>query len=120
VVHLARRREQGPVTALDLAEAAEVPANYMGKILHELARRGVLKSARGKRGGFELAVDPDELPLLAIASPFDNLGEGRRCLLGRAECSDRDPCSAHARWGKVADQIDTFFQTTTVADVLEQ
>ena len=119
-MHLARCHAQGPVTATDLAQAAEVPANYMGKILHELARHGVLKSIRGKRGGFELAVTPSELPLLAVVSPFDNLGADRKCLLGRAVCSDRDPCSTHAHWGEMADRIDSFFVSTTVADVLEQ
>lgn len=119
-MHLARCGRQGPVTAVELAGEAEAPANYMGKILHELVRRGVLKSVRGKRGGFELAVPPSELSLLTVVSPFHNLGEDRKCLLGRAVCSDRDPCAAHARWGEVADRIDNFFASTTVADVLEQ
>jgi Rrf2 family protein len=91
----------------------------MGKILHELARSGVLKSARGKRGGFELAVSPHKLPLLSVVAPFDNLGADRKCLLGRTECSDSDPCAAHERWGDVSQRIDEFFRVTTVADVLE-
>ena len=119
VVHLAGSGAKGPVTALQLAQAADVPANYMGKILHELARSGVLKSARGKRGGFELAVSPHELPLLAVVAPFDHMGEDRRCLLGRPQCSDSDPCATHERWGEVSRKIHDFFRTTTVADVLK-
>ena len=119
VVHLARHGDGGPVTASELAEAAEVPQNYMGKILHELVRSGILTSVRGKRGGFQLAVASEALPLIRVVSSFDRLGTGRRCLLGRPECSDADPCAAHGRWSDVAESIDEFFQVTTVADVLQ-
>ncbi len=118
VVYLAGCGTDGPVRAAELARAVEVPANYMGKILRELARAGILKSARGKRGGFQLAVAADQLPLLSVVSQFDRLGEARKCLLGRTKCSDRDPCSTHEQWGKVAELIDEFFRDTTVADVM--
>lgn len=119
VVHLARQGDAGPVTASELADAAEVPQNYMGKILNELVRSGILKSARGKGGGFELATAPGEIRLIAIVSPFHKLGADRMCLLGRTVCSDSDPCAAHERWSDVAQRIDRFFQDTSVADVLD-
>jgi Rrf2 family protein len=102
-----------------LAAAADVPPNYMGKILHALVRSGILRSVRGKHGGFELAMPADQLSLRDIVSQFDDMGEGRRCLLGRAQCSDLDPCPTHERWGEVAQRIDEFFRTTTVADLMD-
>jgi Rrf2 family protein len=119
VVYIAQHAVDGPVPAKELAEAVDVPQNYMGKILHELARAGILKSARGKRGGFVLGVPASKLTLLKVASRFDNLGRGRRCLLGRPECRDRNPCPAHHRWREIADQIATFFRETTVADLVD-
>ena len=41
------------------------------------------------------------------------------CLLGRATCSDRHPCPAHARWKAVAESTAVFFSRTTVAELLE-
>jgi Rrf2 family protein len=117
VVYLAGCGAETPVRAVELARAVDVPANYMGKILHELARAGILKSARGKRGGFQLAAAADQLPLLSVVAQFDKLGEERKCLMGRAKCSDHDPCATHERWGQVAERIDEFFRNTTVADV---
>ena len=102
-----------------MAEAADVPPNYMGKILHTLVRSGILRSVRGKHGGFELALPPEQLSLRDIVSRFDDIGEGRQCLLGRAECSDRDPCPTHERWGEVSQRINEFFSVTTVADLME-
>jgi Rrf2 family protein len=118
VVHLARYGTEGPVQATDLAKATEVPENYLRKVLHELVRSRVLRSTRGKRGGFQLAVPADRLTLLAIVGRFDGITERRRCLLGRAECSDANPCPMHHRWKSTAERIARFFGSTTVADVV--
>jgi Rrf2 family protein len=119
VVYLARERDPGKhLRANDLAEAIDVPKNYLSKILHELSRAGVLWSTRGKGGGFRLAVPPEELSLLSIVSLFDQIGERRRCLLGRPECSDSDPCPVHGQWKSTAEQIAAFFRDTTVSDVI--
>lgn len=118
VVHLARQPAGQPQRADDLAEAIDVPRNYLGKILHELVRGGVLRSSRGKRGGFQLAVAPDQLPLLQVVALFDRLDGQRRCLLGRPECSDRAPCPMHHRWKATSEQIARFFKETTIGDVL--
>ena len=104
--------------AAPLARAVDVPRNYLGKILHELVRAGILKSTRGKGGGFELAVPPEELTLLKVATQFDRVG-GRRCLLGRPECSEDNPCPVHDRWRTAAVEIEKFFDETTVADLLD-
>jgi Rrf2 family protein len=108
------------VRASDLAGAVDVPRNYLGKILHDLVRAGILKSTRGKHGGFQLAVPAHQLPLIRVVGLFDEIGrEQRRCLLGRPECSDGDPCPVHSRWKECADQVQRFFGETTVGDVLD-
>jgi Rrf2 family protein len=119
VVYLAGCGDGSPVNAADLAEAAEVPPNYMGKILNQLVRAGILRSVRGKKGGFELAVPAEKISLYKVASHFDDLGLEDKCLFGRLECSDQSPCPAHERWGIVAAQILEFFNSTTIADVIE-
>ncbi len=118
VVHIARTPGERPITAKELSRAVGVPRNYLGKVLHELVRAGVLRSTRGKLGGFRLALPPGELSLVQIVSLFDPIGERRRCLLGRPECSEVNPCPMHHRWKEVAEQISRFFSETTLADVL--
>jgi Rrf2 family protein len=118
IIYLAQHGQNGRVAAAEVSEALEIPANYLGKILHELARAGVLDSCRGKRGGFALAIPPEQLSLLRVVSLFDRVGEEPRCLLGRDECSDKSPCAAHQRWKGVSQQVTSFFQDTTVADLL--
>ena len=111
-------RDGEPASVDDIAERVGVPRNYLSKTLHRLARAGVLASARGKGGGFRLAVDPDRLALLRVIEPFDAMTGDRRCLLGRPQCSDRHPCPAHHQWRVVSEQVSTFFRERTVGDLV--
>ena len=45
-----------PMRASTIAAATGAAGNYLSKILHSLARAGVLSSERGPRGGFRLAL----------------------------------------------------------------
>lgn len=108
-----------PASVEDLARQLGVPRNYLSKTLHRLAQAGVLVSARGKGGGFRLAVEPGRLTLARVVEPFDQLTGERRCLLGRPECSDGNPCPAHQQWRSVSDRVSTFFRERTVADLVK-
>lgn len=117
VVYVAAEGRDTPVRVGPIAAALGVPQNYLSKTLHQLVRAGVLRSVRGPRGGFRLAVPPERLTLARVAAPFDDVGD-RHCLLGRPECGDRSPCAVHARWAAVSESLQTFFRATTVADVM--
>jgi Rrf2 family protein len=118
-VCLARRYGTGPARAKDIARDTGVPANYMSKILHQLARAGVVVSERGRAGGFRLAAPPGEFLLATVVSPFEPQVERTRCLLGRPECSDVNPCGAHERWKVIKEATLDFLNGTTLADVIE-
>lgn len=116
VLYVAEHGAREPVRVDAIAEALNVPRNYLSKTLHALARAGVLRSGRGPRGGFQLASDPASLSLAMVAAPFDDLAS-RQCLFGRAACNWRNPCSAHPRWEAVSNALQDFFRTTTIADL---
>lgn len=116
VLHLAAASEGEQVQGETIARALGVPRNYLSKVLHALAREGILSSVRGPHGGFALARDPQELTLAEVLAPFDPVED--RCLLIRRKCSDANPCLAHHQWKEVALQIRTFFRGTTIADLI--
>lgn len=103
-----------------VAESLGVPRNYLSKILHQLAKRGVLVSSRGVQGGFRLAQPVDEVRLAEIIEQFDPIAPTRTCILGRKECSDSHPCPAHNRWKGISQEVRTFFHKTTVGDLLRE
>ena len=112
-IHLASREADPRFVRVDeIAAATRVPRNYLSKTLHVMAREGVLVSARGAQGGFRLARPAAETTVLAVVGLFDDVGRGRRCILGRPQCSDTRPCPAHDRWRPVAERIRDFFGET--------
>jgi Rrf2 family iron-sulfur cluster assembly transcriptional regulator len=118
-IFLAERGGDAVVPVGEIAEALDVPRNYLSKILNQLVRGGVLASVRGPRGGFRLAEGALELPLARILAPVDPVGD-RRCLLGRPECTDADPCPLHARWRELAEGIDELLEGTSLGALAQR
>lgn len=118
VLYLADRARDESASVDEIAERLGVPRNYLSKILHRLAQEGILASTRGKGGGFRLARNPDRLTLLQVVGPIDGMSGERRCLLGRPQCSDRNPCPAHHQWKAVSDRVSEFFRDRTVGELV--
>jgi Rrf2 family protein len=118
VLYLADHEGDAPASVEDIAERLGVPRNYLSKILYRLAQEGVLASTRGKGGGFRLARKPDRLTLLEVVGPIDGMSAERRCLLGRPQCSDRNPCPVHHQWKEVSDRVSAFFRDRTVGELV--
>ena len=118
VLCIAGSADDGPVRVDEIAAVLGTPRNYLSKTLHALVRAGVLTSARGPRGGFQLAHRPDRLTLARVVAPFEPVVE-RRCLVGRATCGDAHPCAAHRHWAAIAASVEEFFNQTTIATLLD-
>ena len=119
VLFIARQSDHGPVRANELAKVLGVPANYLSKILHTLARAGLLTSGRGPRGGFQLAKPAEEAFLADVLEALDPSLLRSDCLLGNPACTDEDPCAVHHQWKDLRDPICEFFRKTTVASVMQ-
>jgi Rrf2 family protein len=117
VALIASRDRDVPSHAKELAAALGVPANYLSKILHQLASAGVLVSRRGRQGGFLLAGPAARMRLARVVAPFEDLTQYRACLLGRPTCSARGACAAHHEWKPIASAVLRFLQQTSVAQL---
>lgn len=120
MIYLGEREGRGPVRVDEVAEALDVPRNYLSKILHALVKRGILGSLRGPRGGFYVARDPGAITLLELVEPFDDIEARRTCLLGKKECSDGNPCAVHAQWKATATEVARFYRETTLRSAVEE
>ncbi len=101
----------------DIAEAEDMPPSFASKILGDLVKAGVLRSARGPYGGYGLAVDPAVLTLLRIREIFDGTDDLDRCAAGLARCSDTAPCPLHDEFKPIRDSIRRYLRQTTLADM---
>lgn len=101
----------------DLAQAADVPANYLSKVLLALRNAGLLTTARGSGGGYRLLKNPEAIRLVDVVGIFDAPQTKPTCLLGKGICSDDDSCSAHSVWPDVHCAYLQFLESTTLADI---
>jgi Rrf2 family protein len=105
------------ILARDLAAAIDAPLPYLSKILHGLTGAGIVEAKRGYRGGFRLIRQADQLTVGEIVIAVEGPGFLEGCLLGKAECSDRRACPAHAFWSLERERIRSQLQRMTLADV---
>lgn len=107
----------GPSQVRDIAESAKVPAAYLSKIIHQLARKGLVTTRRGVGGGVVLELDPKELTLYDIAEALDDPILTPKCMLGVEECSDARACPAHGFWKAHREREIDFLHQTTIEDI---
>lgn len=119
VLYIAHQNGGSRVRVDVLADALDLPRNYLSKTLNQLSKEGVLESHRGPSGGFRLARPAEELTLAKVVHPFDPDTGRLTCLLGRSHCDDAHPCPAHARWVPLGERLARFFRETTVAQLLQ-
>lgn len=103
--------------AAQIAAEVGAPRNYLGKLLKQLAERGLLVSQKGFGGGFRLAKPADKITLYDIVEPLDRVSKWNGCFLGRSKCSDKTPCAVHHRWSSIRDHYLNFLKQTTVAEI---
>lgn len=119
VLYLARHRAKGLVAASEIARALGAPKNYLSKTLRRLVQRGLLRSARGPKGGFELLVHPASLPASRVLEAVgESVQSSPTCLLGDHPCDPSDPCEVHVRWITLVEQVLRPMEETSVADLL--
>jgi Rrf2 family protein len=118
LAQLARSQNQQAMLGKDLATVAEIPPNYLAKILLSLKNAGLLGTARGSRGGYWLVRPPETIKLIEIVQLFDQVQTPQPCVIGeRDQCSDENPCLAHERWRKIRNDYMEFLEMTTIADL---
>jgi len=105
----------------DLAEKADIPPNYLAKILLMLKNAGLLGTARGSRGGYWLVRPPESIRLIEIVQLFDQTATPQPCVLGYLEpCATDELCSAHKRWNAIRAAYLDFLEATTIADLARE
>lgn len=106
-----------PLLVKEIAEACDIPAPYLAKIINSLRRVGLVQTQRGIGGGVTLARKPAEISLYMVAELLADPICNRRCMLGVAQCSDERACPAHKFWTEHRDVTIAFLKNTTIADM---
>lgn len=63
-------REEAIVSVDELVKALKMPRPFLRKILQLLNKKGIVRSLKGKGGGFSLAAGPERISLLDVIEAF--------------------------------------------------
>lgn len=101
----------------EIAQSESIPSAFLSKVLLSLCHGHVLRSRKGLRCGYELAVPAEQISLLTVVRAVD--GEPfQECLLEDRQCSSTYPCELHASWVVVREQLLEYFGKLTAADLV--
>lgn len=115
IVRMACSEETAPTTA-QLAEAAQIPKDYLAKVLRSLARAGLVQSQRGPTGGHRLARSPSDTTVLEVINAVDLIQRIERCPLGISDHASL--CPLHQRLDAAIAMVEKAFADTTIAELL--
>ncbi|HEY3323409.1 MAG TPA: Rrf2 family transcriptional regulator [Planctomycetota bacterium] len=104
-------------TTQEVAEATQVPAGYLSKVLQSLHRGGLVSSQRGLGGGFSLTKPASEITVYEIVQAVDPIQRIRSCPLkleAHAECL----CHLHQRLDDAIAHVEKSFRETNVGELI--
>jgi Rrf2 family protein len=119
VLYLAKNSE-GLVSVDKIAQAMHIPRTFLAKLLQRLVKNRILLSSRGVNGGFQLAVKPSELTLLAILEAIQGPSGINICAVDSDKCSLSGDCFIHPIWVDIRKQIDKRLARETIAKILSK
>lgn len=101
----------------EISESEHIPRPSIPKVLLSLRRARLVRSLRGIRGGYSLAVPPEQISVLAIMRCVDGVPLND-CLLEDRPCSSPQKCALHPCWSAMREQLLDYLECTTLADLV--
>jgi Rrf2 family protein len=122
LLRIARQGRGAALTIPEISEGEGISNFYVAKLMRILRRAGLVKSARGKIGGYTLARPPDQIAVgEALAALGGRLFESAFCTdhTGIEEtCARSVDCSIRSLWRAVQNVVDQVLSKTTLTDLL--
>jgi Rrf2 family iron-sulfur cluster assembly transcriptional regulator len=102
-----------------IAEAMDIPEQFLGKIAQQLARSGIVEIVQGAKGGFRLLRSPEELSLLHVVEA--TIGEIflNDCLMNPGICLRSQACAVNTIWDRARQQLRETLGEATFKRLLE-
>jgi len=99
LTHMARQVDETVYTARDLAAECQLPLPMVSKILKVLARKELLVSHRGIKGGYSLGRAPADISVAEIIGALDGPIAITECSVsGDGNCKQETVCPIRDNW----------------------
>lgn len=106
------------LVAADIAATAQVPPDYLAKVMQALRRAGLVRSRRGYHGGFALARPATAISILDVIHAVEPTGRLSVCPLGLT-CHESGLCALHRSLDEAMAAFERHLAGLTLAGVLQ-
>ena len=118
ITELVQRGDQ-ITSASSLAEKFGLSADFIANLMKNLSRKGLIRSTRGKNGGYSLIIDPESITLKDVIQAVD----GPISLVGCIEsdhslCKCYNVCGSRAKMMDVSRQINRILEDTSLGEIV--
>ena len=119
MVDLAKLSDGGFVSLADIAERENLSMKYLESIISILNKGGMLKSLRGKNGGYKLAREPKDYNISEILLLTEGTLAPVNCIMQEGiQCEKAATCSTLPLWAGLDNVIDKYLSTITLEDII--
>lgn len=106
-----------PVKASVIAEAMDIPQNFLHQVLQVLHRAGLVRSRPSRNGGYLLALPAEDVTVRAIIEALEGPLDTGECALRGGPCHWDEVCALHWVWSSAREALENSLSSATLADV---
>lgn len=121
MIELALSYDVEPVQLNDIACKQDISVKYLEQIMAPLRARGYVRTQKGSRGGYHLAVKPEEITLFEIVESVEGSLAPVACVDRDDYCDRTDLCVTRSIWSNIKYAIEKELKAKSLAELaLEQ
>jgi Rrf2 family protein len=120
MLELACHYGEGPIELREIAKREDISLKYLEQVIVPLRTAGLVKSARGSKGGYFLAKHPSEIYLNDLVETLDGPLNLIECLNDPKVCQKVPSCITRDIWQEVSEAIDGVFRSVTLEDMVHR
>lgn len=106
------------VTVSGLSELLDIPKPFLRKILQILNKKGLLKSSKGKGGGFSLMAKAEDINILELVEIFQGPFQLSEHIFKGKKCPNIQTCDLKKRLDKISDHVSRELKAITIKDLI--
>jgi len=108
-----------PVQLKNIADRQGISRNYLERIMTSMIKAGLVRSRRGKGGGFILLKKPDEINLANILIAAEGRIGPTECAEDTSYCLRSSICTVNMIWKTVRGSIKEILTSITLKDMMD-
>jgi Rrf2 family protein len=121
MIELALSYDVEPIQLNDIACRQNISVKYLEQIMAPLRARGYVRTQKGSRGGYHLAIKPEEITLFEIVESVEGSLAPVACVDRDDYCDRKDICVTRSIWTNIKYAIEKELKAKSLAELaLEQ